>query len=632
MNDLIYVIPQSHRNPQGLRKVLGDHPEIRFVSLVAVDLGGNDTDEKIPVSYFLKNAEEFLTGGVQTDGSSVVLPGIATLNDGKVDLNADPSVNWFVDYNHEFNDPTNNLPIGTLRIPSFLKHRDRFVDARAILKHTMESAGKRLVEILRNAPELAKGLSIDPEQIQDVKLFSATELEFWVRTPGADVATEKLAVSQVLQESYWKRTKGPVRSALEDALILLEKLDLAPEMGHKEVGGIKATVSGQGQFDDILEQLEIDWKYATALQAADNELLARIVIKEVFRRHGLEVTFLAKPIEGVAGSGEHTHLSIMVMMKDGSLRNIFTAAEPEKDFLSPLGWGALMGALKNFEVVGSLITSSNDALNRLKPGFEAPVCIVASIGHDVSMPSRNRTVLAGLIRDTSNPLATRFELRAPNPHTNTYLALSAIYQAMLDGISYAAKSGKSATELQNDFCKAPGTASPYLETVRAYRSEEDVFEHYTEEERNRLFGVPPATVWEALENLSKYPEKTAVLLEDDVFTPVIIEAYRKASLTRWVMELSNRIIPENAKFVRACVKLHEEGSELDSSRWVRIHAIRRQLMLDELDKKSIFTSTREAVERGDYQAVSQLQLVMNQMMTELKTLYQKYRRNILPEI
>ena len=276
--------------------------------------------------------------------------------------------------------------------------------------------------------------------------------------------------------------------------------------------------------------------------------------------------------------------------------------------------------------------SGMDALNRLKPGFEAPVCIVASIGHDVSMPSRNRTVLAGLIRDTSNPLATRFELRAPNPHTNTYLALSAIYQAMLDGISYAAKSGKSATELQNDFCKAPGTASPYLETVRAYRSEEDVFEHYTEEERNRLFGVPPATVWEALENLSKYPEKTAVLLEDDVFTPVIIEAYRKASLTRWVMELSNRIIPENAKFVRACVKLHEEGSELDSSRWVRIHAIRRQLMLDELDKKSIFTSTREAVERGDYQAVSQLQLVMNQMMTELKTLYQKYRRNILPEI
>jgi glutamine synthetase len=561
--ELIYVIPESDRTVAGLRRILPQNLEIRFVSLTAVDLGGNDTDEKIPARHFLENIDEFLDGGVQTDGSSVVLPGIATLNDGKVDLVADPKASWFVDYNYEFPDPDTGLPLGTLRIPSFLNHRGRLVDSRSVLKRAMDSGERRVLQLLRDHPALATDLGIRAAQVKEIKLYAATELEFWVRTPGGHVETEKLSVSQVLQESYWKRTKGPVRAALEQSLMLLEKLGMAPEMGHKEVGGVKATVAGQGRFGDIMEQLEIDWKYAPALQAADNELTARILIKEVFRRHGLEVTFLAKPIEGIAGSGEHTHVSVMAIMKEGSPRSLFAAREPQQDFLSPLGWGALMGLLRNYEAVGPFVSSSNDAFNRLKPGFEAPVCIVASVGHDVSQPSRNRTVLAGLIRDHRNPLATRFEVRSPSPHTNTFLALAAFFQAMVDGMSYAARSGKSASQLQAEFGKKADEGHDYLETGRAYRSEEDVFEHFTEEERRRMFGVPPATVWETLENLAKWPAKTAALACDDVFSPAIITAYRKACLTRWTMELYNRIIPANADFVRSCVRQHDDENVLD---------------------------------------------------------------------
>ena len=137
--DLLYVIPAKNHSAQDIRNVLSAHPEIRFVSLAAVDLMGNDTDEKIPISDFMDNIENYLGGkAVQTDGSSVVLPGIATLNDGKVDLIPDSQVIWYVDYNYEHIDFESGKPIGTLRIPSFLKHNNEEVCSRSILRKSSE--------------------------------------------------------------------------------------------------------------------------------------------------------------------------------------------------------------------------------------------------------------------------------------------------------------------------------------------------------------------------------------------------------------------------------------------------------------------------------------------------------------
>ena len=67
--------------------------------------------------------------------------------------------------------------------------------------------------------------------------------------------------------------------------------------------------------------------------------------------------------------------------------------------MSAIGYGAIMGLLKNYEVINPFVSATNDSLNRLKPGFEAPVCIVTSLGHNPAIPSRNRTILAGLVRD-----------------------------------------------------------------------------------------------------------------------------------------------------------------------------------------------------------------------------------------
>jgi glutamine synthetase len=115
-----------------------------------------------------------------------------------------------------------------------------------------------------------------------------------------------------------------------------------------------------------------------------------------------------------------------------------------------------MGILKNYEVINPFISCTNDSLNRLQPGFEAPVCIVTSLGISPAMPSRNRTVLAGLIRDLGSPLATRIEMRSPNPYTNTYIAIAVFYLAALDGIKACVTSGKNLKQLEAEISKKAG--------------------------------------------------------------------------------------------------------------------------------------------------------------------------------
>jgi len=630
-NDLLYVINPQDYQKEELIKLIKSYTEIRFASIAAPDLTGNSTDERIPIEAFFDNIEEFLNGAIQTDGSSVVLPGIATLNNGKVDLVADTNCLWVIDYNYENIDYQTGRPVGTLRIPAFLMHNGKYVDSRSILVRAIERFKTSVMELLKKYPGICSEYGINCSDIEEIVLTSATELEFWVMTPNDKADVEALSASQELQESYWKRTKGVVRTSLEQSLLLMEKYNLKPEMGHKEVGGIKAKLDETGNFTHIMEQLEIDWKYDTALQAADNEKWIRYIVKEVFRKNGLDVTFHAKPIEGVAGNGEHTHVGVTARLKNGKLINLFAPADMDKDFLSSLGYGALMGMLKNYEVINPFISFTNDSLNRLKPGFEAPVCVVCSLGHDAKTPSRNRTILIGLVREMNNSLATRFEVRSPNPMTNTYLALAAFYQAMLDGMEAVCKSGKTQAELEAEISKLSDSEGFYLEKGRAYRSEEDVFEHYTAEERNRIFGRHPETVYENISSLKKYPEKLDVLMRGDVLDEKLIKSFSTAVTSRWVKEILNRILPLNMDTVRRCKAIHniQNSFDLDISYWTQIDQLRHYLMKDTCNSKSLFTRVREAAGANDYLLLSELQLEMSAKMSELKEKYCDYKKNLI---
>ncbi len=632
LNRMLYTLtPEEHDNETVINK-LEAHPEIRFVSFTGVDMGNHNTDEKIPVAAFIEDIGRMLGEGVQTDGSSVALPTIADLSNARVDIMPDTEANWYVEYNFDNIDYTTGLPTGTLRIPSYLRHNgDTMVGSREYLKRTEEIFLRELERILKDCPYVFKHIGgIDkPEDISEFVLTNATEIEFWVKTPDDRADRDQLSIAQELKEQYWKRVTGPVATAFEQTLEILDHYGFGVEMGHKEVGGVKAKMGNTGSFDHIMEQLEIDWKYSNPIQAADNESQIKNIIRDVFRMNNLDVTFLAKPMHGVAGSGEHTHFGVAAKLKNGTIVNLFESSDRENEFMSPIGFGALMGILKNYEMINPIVSPTHDAFQRLKPGYEAPICIVTSLGMDHQTPSRNRTVLIGLVRDLKNPASTRFELRSPNPHTNTYLLIGAVMMAMLNGIKAALEAGKTASELEASISKNYGEEDFYLEKNKEYRSERNIYTDYTREEREKLFGVPPGNVWENFKSWGETGEDTDLISGGNEALRMNLRSFREHMIMKWSMEYHDRYIQNAMQFLRSCVRMHtDDNNEYDRNNWEEITELKKLIGHEERGRDSLLMQARNAVDSSDYEKLSDLEIEIEDKIEELGRVYSKYRRNI----
>ncbi len=59
---LFTLTPEEHDEETIINK-LSAHPEVRFVSFTGVDMGGHNTDEKIPVAEFCSKIESMLRDG-----------------------------------------------------------------------------------------------------------------------------------------------------------------------------------------------------------------------------------------------------------------------------------------------------------------------------------------------------------------------------------------------------------------------------------------------------------------------------------------------------------------------------------------------------------------------------------------
>jgi glutamine synthetase len=199
---------------------------------------------------------------------------------------------------------------------------------------------------------------------------------------------------------------GPVdlgENARRDMCLVLEELGFEIEASHHEVA--------PGQH-------EIDFKYSDALTTADNIMTFKMVVKTIAQRNGLHATFIPKPIFGINGSGMHTNMSLF---KDG--KNVFSDDnDPLK--LSKEAYWFIGGIMKHMRSIVAITNPIVNSYKRLVPGYEAPVYIAWS--------ARNRSPLIRI--PAARGLATRVELRCPDPTCNPYLALAATLSAGLDGI------------------------------------------------------------------------------------------------------------------------------------------------------------------------------------------------------
>ena len=184
----------------------------------------------------------------------------------------------------------------------------------------------------------------------------------------------------------------------------LEDMGFEIEASHHEVA--------EGQH-------EVNFKYSDALEAADNTLTFKWVVRSIASKHGLHATFMPKPIFGINGSGMHTNQSLF--NQDGT-NAFFDENGPLQ--LSETAYKYIAGIAKNAKGFAAVTNPLVNSYKRLVPGYEAPVYIAWS--------ASNRSALIRI--PASRGMGTRTEVRCPDPTCNPYLAFAMMLSSGLDGV------------------------------------------------------------------------------------------------------------------------------------------------------------------------------------------------------
>lgn len=184
-----------------------------------------------------------------------------------------------------------------------------------------------------------------------------------------------------------------------DICLTMEQMDIIPESSCHE--------GGPGQN-------EVDFKYSDPLNAADNLLSFKSVVKNIADKNGLYASFIPKPFENKSGNGLHIGMTIE---KDG------------KEILNHFSYGvesdathSLSGILNH---VGEMSIFLNPTINSYKRFGEylAPKYI--------SWSHKNLSQLVRLPLDKNRP--ARIILRSPDCACNPYLAFALLIYACIDG-------------------------------------------------------------------------------------------------------------------------------------------------------------------------------------------------------
>jgi glutamine synthetase len=174
-------------------------------------------------------------------------------------------------------------------------------------------------------------------------------------------------------------------------------------------------------------QAEIDLRFNTLLNSADNMMKYKYIIKNTAAKAGKTVTFMPKPIFSDNGSGMHTHQSLWKKGKPLFAGDGYAG-------LSQMALWYAGGLLKHARALSAIIAPGTNSYKRLVPGYEAPVNLAYS--------KRNRSAAVRIPVYSESPKAKRLEFRPPDPSCNPYLAFAAMLMAGIDGIKHKIDPGK----------------------------------------------------------------------------------------------------------------------------------------------------------------------------------------------
>lgn len=237
----------------------------------------------------------------------------------------------------------------------------------------------------------------------------ACELEFYLCAPRAPGEVPGLPRSPVTGHRATGNEVYGLRE-LDDHMPFLRSLyEAATAQGLPIEAAISEYAPGQ---------LEIGLEHrADALRVADEAVMFKRLVKGCAVQHGLEATFMAKPFAGLAGNGQHLHVSLLDL--DG--RNIFASEDPAG---TPALRQAIAGMQALMPASMAIFAPNANSYRRFVGNSYAPVAATWGVN--------NRTV--GL-RITAGPAPSRHvEHRISGADANAYLALAAMLAGVYHGI------------------------------------------------------------------------------------------------------------------------------------------------------------------------------------------------------
>ena len=226
-----------------------------------------------------------------------------------------------------------------------------------------------------------------------IEMMVGTEVEFYLfkldeKGQPTTETFDKAGYMDIAPEDHGENIRREI-------CFTLEQMGMSPEASHHE--------EGPGQN-------EIDFHYSDALTAADNVATFKWIVNTKAAANGLYADFSPKPIAGQAGNG--MHINILYRPVNGN-------AGKDTENLLP---NILGGILKHIEEITYFLNPADNSYNRLGAS-KAPEYI--------SWGKENRSTL---IRVPSSTSTKRLELRSPDPLCNTYLVLTLLIEAAIEGI------------------------------------------------------------------------------------------------------------------------------------------------------------------------------------------------------